>query len=137
MSPNSSTHSPFRDDFAALLHEPMLLPAELAWRWCFGFSALGLGILSIALFLDSLKLSRADELLIRTWQPRLLDNARRHIFRGSLSGFLLEQAVLTLGVMLLWSWAAAGARAATLRRLVAMFSTDEEPLQPVGGNFAP
>ncbi len=137
MSPTSSTHSPFRDGFAALLHEPILLPAELAWRWCFGFSALGLGILSIALFLDSLKLSRTDEFLIRTWQPGLLDNALRHIFRGSLSRFLLAQAVLILGVLLLWSWAAAAGRAATLRRLVAMFSTDEESPQPMEWNFAP
>lgn len=136
MSRERSTHSPFRDGFAALLHEPMLLPAELVWRWCFGLSALGLGILSIALFLHSLKLSRADEFLIRTWQPQLLDSAIRHIFRGSLARFLLEQSALILGLILLWSWAAAAGRAATLRRLVAMFRMDEEP-QPMEWHFAP
>ncbi|MGB8885902.1 MAG: hypothetical protein WCC87_04220 [Candidatus Korobacteraceae bacterium] len=136
MSQPSSTHSPFRDGFAALLHEPVLLPAELAWRWCFGLSALGLGILSIALFLDSLKLTRADEFLIRTWQPQLLDSALRHILRGSLTRFLVEQTVLILGITLLWSGSAAAGRAATLRRLVAMFSTDEDA-RPMEWNFAP
>jgi hypothetical protein len=131
----SSMHSPFRDGFAALLHEPVLLPAELAWRWCFGFSALALGILSLVLFLDSLKLTRADEFLIRTWQPGLLSNALRHIFRGSLTRFLVEQTVLILGVMLLWALAATAGRAATLRRLVDMFSADDEA-EPLGWNFA-
>ncbi len=136
MSHDHSAHSPFRDGFAALLHEPVLLPAELVWRWCFGLSALGLGILSIAFFLDSLKLSRADEFLIRTWQPGLLSSALWHIFRGSLTRFLAEQTVLLLGVTLLWACAATAGRAATLRRLVAMFSADEEP-PPMEWHFSP
>ncbi len=136
MPQEHSSHSPFRDGFAALVHEPVLLPAELVWRWCFGFSALGLGMLSIALFLDSIKLSRGDEFLIRTWQPGLLSNALRHSFRGSLNRFVLEQAVLILGVMLLWALAATAGRSATLRRLVDMFSADEEA-QPLNWNFAP
>ena len=135
MPQDRSAHSPFRDGFAAVWHEKVLLPAELSWRWCFGFSALGLGIASIALFFDSLKLTRADEFLVHTWQPQPLDSALRHILRGSLSRFLVEQAVLILGVMLLWSLAATAGRAATLRRLVAMFSMDEET-QPMDWNFA-
>ncbi len=136
MPQEHSSHSPFRDGFAALAHEPVLLPAELAWRWCFGFSAVGLGILSIALFLDSIKLSRGDEFLIRTWQPGLLSSALRHSFRGSLSRFVLEQAVLILGVMVLWALAATAGRAATLRRLVDMFSTDDDA-RPLNWNFGP
>ena len=135
MSQEHSARSPFRDGFAALLHEPVLLPAELVWRWCFGLSALTLAVLSIAFFLDSLQLSRADEFLIRTWQPQLLHTALRHIFRGSLARFLAEQTVLLLGVTLLWAGAATAGRAATLRRLVAMFSADEEP-QPMEWHFA-
>ena len=138
MSHDRSAHSPFRDGFAALLHEPVLLPAELAWRWCFGLSALGLGILSIALFLDSLKLSRADEFLIRTWQPQLLNSALRHIFRGSLSRFLVEQSVLLLGSDAAVGLAASAGRAATLRRLVAMFSTElTKSRKPMEWHFAP
>ncbi len=123
----TSAPTPFRDGFAALGHEPALLAAELAWRWCFGFSALALGIVSIGLYLDSLKVSKSDQFLLGTVQPQLLAEALRHIFRGSLSRFLLQQAVLIFGLTLLWSFASAVGRAATLRRLVEMFSTSDEP----------
>jgi len=136
MSPTPNAPSPFRDGFAALRHEPALLAAELTWRWCFGLSAWGLGIVSIALFLDGLRVAPVDAFLLRTLQPRLLDNALRHIFRGSLSRFVLAQTVLLLGVIVLWSLAATAGRAATLHRLVAMFSTEEEP-QLMEWEFAP
>jgi hypothetical protein len=123
----ASAPTPFRDGFAALKHEPALLAAELAWRWCFGFSALALGVVSVGLYLDSLKVSKADEVLLGTVQLQLLTEALRHIFRGSLSRFLLEQAVLIFGLTLLWSFASAVGRAATLRRLIAMFNTGDEP----------
>jgi len=128
--------SPFQDGFTALWHEPALFAAELTWRWCFGLAAWGLVIISAALFLHSLKISRSDEFLLGTLQPKLLLEALRHIFRGSLTRLLCEQAVLILGLMLLWSFAATAGRAATLRRLVAMFSSDEES-QPMSWEFAP
>jgi hypothetical protein len=57
----------------------------------------------------------------------LLSGAFQHILRGSLTRFVLEQSVVLLGVTLLWCFAATVGRAATLRRLVAMFSADDEP----------
>ena len=125
--PQPPAHSPFQDGFAALWHEPALLAAELAWRWCFGLSAWILGIASTALFLDSIEISSRDQLLLGTLQPQFIQGAVRHIFSGTLTRFVLEQAVLLLGLMLLWALAATAGRAATLRRLVAMFSEDEEP----------
>ncbi len=127
MSYPGSDGSPFKDGFAALWHEPALLAVELAWRWCFGFAAWALSIISCWLFLDSIKISPADEFLLGTFQPQLLSGAVQHIFRGSLTRFVLEQSVLLLGVTLLWCFAATVGRAATLRRLVAMFSADDEP----------
>jgi len=129
-------HSPFRDGFAALWHEPVLFAAELAWRWCFGLAAWGLAIISLALFLDSLKISASDEILFGTLQPYLQLGVVRHIFHGSLFRFLGEQTVLLLGLTLLWAFAATAGRAATLRRLVAMFSADEEP-RTMSWQFAP
>jgi hypothetical protein len=136
MSHPGSDGSPFKDGFAALWHEPALLAAELTWRWCFGFAAWALSIISCGLFLDSIKISPADEFLLGTFQPQLLSEAVQHIFRGSLTRFVLEQSVLLLGVTLLWCFAATVGRAATLRRLVAMFSTDDEP-GPMTWQFAP
>jgi hypothetical protein len=126
--------SPFRDGFAALLHEPALLAAELTWRWCFGVSMLALAIFSTGVFLDSVKVSKLDQLLLGTFQPQLLAAALRHIFRGSLARFLLQQAILIVGVTLLWSFASAVGRAATLRRMVAMFGSEEDP-QPTPWHF--
>lgn len=120
-------HSPFQDGFAALWHEPALLAAELTWRWCFGLSAWSLASISAALFLDSLKISPRDEFLLGTLQPQLLAGAMRHVFHGSLTRFGLEQAVLLLGLIVLWALAATAGRAATLRRLVTMFGADDEP----------
>jgi hypothetical protein len=134
--PQPFRSSPFQDGFAALWHEPALLAAELTWRWCFGLAAWGLAIISAALFLDSLTISRGDEFLLGTLQPQLLLGAVRHIFRGSLTRLLCEQTVLILGLMLLWSFAATVGRAATLRRLVAMFSSGDEP-QTMSWEFAP
>jgi len=130
MSPPGSHRSVFQDGFAAVWHEPALIAAELTWRWCFGFAAWALVIIGAGLFLDSLKISPGDEFLLGTLQPQLSQEAVRHIFRGSLARFVLEQATLVLGLVLLWSLAAAAGRAATLRRLVAMFSADEEPDTP-------
>src|SRR5271165_7126237 len=127
-------HSPFRDGFAALWREPALMAAELTWRWYFGLAAWGLAIISLALFLDSLKISASDEVLLGTLQPYLLVGAVRHIFHGSLNRFLAEQTVLLLGLTLLWAFAATAGRAATLRRLISMFSDDEEP-QPMRWEF--
>ena len=119
-------HSPFRDGFAALWHEPALFAAELTWRWCFGLAAWSLVIASGAWFLDSLTISPGDRFLLNSLQPQLLSSALRHIFRGSLSRFLWEQIVLLAGLTLLWTFAATAGRVANLRRLIAMFSADED-----------
>ncbi len=95
-----------------------------------------LGAVAITLFLDSLKISAGDEFLLRSQQPHLLSNALQHIFRGSLSRFVVEQTVLLLGTLLLWALATTAGRAATLRRLVAMFSVEEET-SSMRWNFAP
>jgi hypothetical protein len=136
MSSSASDGSPFRDGFAAVWHDPVLLVAELTWRWCFGFSAWVLLVISGALFLDSLRVSPLDEFLLGTLQPQLLSGAIHHIFRGSLTRFVVEQSALLLGLTLLWCFAATAGRAATLRRLVAMFSTDDEPIM-MTWQFAP
>jgi hypothetical protein len=128
LSLNRHMSTPFRDGFASLWHDPALLAAELTWRWCFGLAAWGLLIASIAFFLNSLTVSRADELFLRSFQPQLLSKVLHDIFRGSLSRFVVEQSVVILAMTLLWSLAATTGRTATLHRLVFMFrgNTAEE-----------
>ncbi len=74
--PQPSAHSPLQDGFAALWHEPVLFAAELVWRWCFGLAAWSLAIISAVWFLDSLKISPGDELLLGTLQPAVAQRGR-------------------------------------------------------------
>ena len=123
----SRASTPVRDGFAALRHEPMLLAAELAWRWCFGLAAVAVSVVAVGLFLDSLRVSKLDRFLLSTWQPQFLNEALRHIFHGSLARFLLELAVLVPGLTVLCAFAGAAGRAGILRRMVDMFGSDDEP----------
>lgn len=123
----AGTPTPFRDGFAALWHEPLLLAAELTWHWCFGFSAWMLGCASLILVLKSIAVSKADQFLLSTLQPSLASAALQHMFRGSLLRFVLVAALLLLGITVLWSFASAVGRAAILRRLITMFSRSDEP----------
>ena len=134
--PQTPAHSPFQDGFAALWHDPLLLAGELTWRWCFGLAAWGISVISAAWFLGSLKISPRDDFLLSALDLPLLQEVVQHIFRGSLNRFVWEQAVLITGLVLLWSFAATAGRAATLRRLLGMFSSDEEP-QTIRWEFKP
>jgi len=125
MSPRNERRSPLVEGFAMLGREPMLLPAELMWRWCFGFSAWGLIVISGALFLDSLKISRADEFLINSVQPKLMSTAVAHVLRGSLARLTWMQMVLLLGLTLLWAAVAAVGRAASLHRMLALVRSED------------
>ena len=128
--------SPFAEGFAALWWDPALLAAELSWRWCFGFAAWLLAILSAGLFLDSLTVSPTDELLLRSLQPILLDRALHDIFRGSLLRLVWVQALLFVGLAFLWAFAATAGRAATLHRVTTMFGEDDDAT-PMTWHFEP
>ena len=115
--------------------DPALAAGELTWRWCFGFSAWVLAITTALLFLDSLTISPADQILISTLQPVLVNTAVHDVFRGSLLRFVWVQTGLLVGVTLLWSFAATAGRSATLARLVEVFREDET--RPLAWHFRP
>jgi hypothetical protein len=116
----SQGNSPFQEGFAALGDEPLLLPAELTWRWCFALAAWILAIGATALFLDSLNISALDRFLIGSAQPALERSALNHIFQGALLRTVWIKFFALAGLTLMWSFAAALGRAASLRTLVAL-----------------
>lgn len=118
-------HSPFQEGFAVLRDEPLLLPAELTWRWCFAIAAWLLAIGATALFLDSLNVSALDRFLLGTAQPALEQSALNHIFRGALLRVVWIKFIVLGGLTLMWSFAAALGRAASLRSIVARFDSDD------------
>jgi len=125
MSQPGHARSPFQDGFAALREEPLLLPAELTWRWCFALAAWLLALAAAALFLDSLKVSQVDRFLLNTLQPALASTALARIFSGTLLRILWIKFLVLAGLTVLWAFAASVGRAASLRTLVGLFGGDD------------
>jgi hypothetical protein len=117
--------SPFQEGFAALREEPLLMAAELTWRWCFGLAAWSLMLAAAALFLDSLKVTDLDRFLLSTMQPLLEWSALNHILHGALLRAVWIKFIVLAGLTLLWSFAAAVGRAASLRNLFALFGGED------------
>jgi hypothetical protein len=136
MSQPGYSRSPFQEGFAALREEPLLLVAELTWRWCFAIAAWLLVLLAAALFLDTLKVSALDQFLLSTMQPSLAGSALTHILSGALLRYLWIKCFVLLGVTLLWAFAAAVGRAASLRSLISLTGGDDHD-EEVGWQFRP
>ncbi len=135
MQPGYS-RSPFQEGFSALREEPLLLVAELAWRWCFALAAWLIALFAAAMFLDSLPVSSLDRFLIGTLNPVLERSALNHVFHGALLRYLWIKFIVLAGLTILWAFAAAVGRAASLRNLVAL-SGGEDRDEDAGWQFRP
>ena len=98
MQQPSNPRAPFQEGFAALREEPLLLSAEVAWRWCFGLAAWLLILVAAALFLDSLKVSDLDRFLLSTMQPLLEWSALNHILHGALLRAIWIKFIVITGI---------------------------------------
>ena len=136
MSQPGYSRSPFQEGFAVLREEPLLFVAELTWRWCFAVAAWLIVLLAAALFLDSLKVSALDRFLLSTMQPALAGSALTHILGGALLRYLWVKFFVLLGLTVLWAFAAAAGRAASLRSLVSLTGGDDCD-EAVGWQFRP
>ena len=136
MSQSGYARSPFQEGFAALREEPLLLPAELAWRWSFALAAWLLVLAAGALFLDTLKVSALDRFFLGTLQPALESLALGHIFRGALLRAIWIKFIVLAGLTVMWAFAAAVGRAASLRNLVSLFGGEDRD-ETAGWQFGP
>jgi hypothetical protein len=134
--PPVDSRSPFQEGFAALRNEPLLLPAELMWRWCFALTAWILALGAAALFLDSINVSALDRFLLGSAQPALERSALNHIFHGALLRAIWIKFIVLAGLTFMWSFAAALGRAASLRSLLARCSSDDRA-ETVAWQFRP
>ncbi|MGA9564951.1 MAG: hypothetical protein WBS19_05445 [Candidatus Korobacteraceae bacterium] len=132
----ANLRSPFQEGFAALREEPLLFAAELTWRWCFALAAWLLMLVAAALFLDSLKVSELDQFLLSTMQPALEWSAVNHILHGALLRAVWIKFIVLAGLTLLWAFAAAVGRAASLRNLIAVFGGEDRD-EHAGWQFRP
>jgi hypothetical protein len=102
--------------------------AEISWRWTVGTTAcalLGFGLLE---YLDTLPVTQAELLLLRTRQPVLVGQAVAHILRGSLDRLVAAGLLGVAAVTGLWIVAASVGRSATVRALRRYFAEHREAI---------
>lgn len=99
--------------------------AEIAWRWSFGAAMCSLLLYGFAEFLDTLPVTPADMLLLRSRQPVLVSRAFARILHGSAPRAVAAFLVLTFAASVLWIAANSFGRLATVRALFDYFRSLE------------
>lgn len=110
--------TPIRDGFRLVARQPSLAFAEITWRWCFGAAFWTLVILSFSEYLRSLPVSNVDWLMWKSGIPPLMSQALGNTIQGSGYKLLRIAAVLLPSLTIVWIFASAFGRAATLRSLM-------------------
>src|SRR5436190_8740997 len=116
-----NSHSPTLEGFRVMFGRPSLGLAEISWRWSLGFATALLLFFSFVEYLDTLPVTDADLLLLRSRQPFLISQAMVHILSGSAPRVVAATLVLIFAMTLAWIGTASFGRAATLRGLVDYF----------------
>jgi len=129
-----NSHSPTLEGFRVMFRRPSLGLAEISWRWSLGFAAGILLFFSFVEYLDTLPVSDADLLLLRSHQPFLISHAILHIFSGSGPRLVAAGLVLIFAMTLAWIGTASFGRGATLKGLVDHFGEDK--IQSARPNFS-
>jgi len=129
-----NSHSPTLEGFRVMFRRPSLGLAEISWRWSLGFAAGILLFFSFVEYLDTLPVSDADLLLLRSHQPFLISHAILHIFSGSGPRLVAAGLVLIFAMTLAWIGTASFGRGATLKGLVDYFGEDK--IQSARPNFS-
>ncbi|HTE91819.1 MAG TPA: hypothetical protein VK639_22945, partial [Terriglobales bacterium] len=128
-----NSHSPTLEGFRVMFRRPSLGMAEIAWRWSLGFATALLFFFSLVEYLDTLPVTDADLLLLRSRQPFLISHAILHIFSGSGPRLVAAGILLIFAMALAWIGTASFGRAVTLRALVDYFGTE---MQSVRATFS-
>jgi hypothetical protein len=109
--------SPIRDGFRATWRMPGLVPAEISWRWAVAGAFWALVLLSFVEYAASLPVSRLDWILWKIGYPPLAANAFTSTIAGSGYKMLRIAAVLVPGIAVIWTFAGALGRTATLQAI--------------------
>jgi hypothetical protein len=107
-----------REGFSAILRDPLVYVAELAWRWTYTIAATLVAIYGVLLFLNSLPITDRDLFGLSGLIPALYAEALAHIFRGSGPKMVRLTIMLAIGLGMLWFLAASLGRTATLTALL-------------------
>ena len=113
--------SPTSHGFGLAFRRPAIALAEITWRWSFAAAVWVLGIMFLSEYMDSLPVTRADRLLLRTRQPELIARVIQRIFGGSAFRFTEAAILLAIGLTGAWIVLASLGRTATLRSVIDEF----------------
>ncbi len=111
------------EGFRAAFRRPSLTFAEITWRWVFGTTATLLFFFGLFEYLDTLPVTRADILFLRTRNPFLVSQAFAHILRGSMNRAVLSLILAAVLLALIWMLAASLGRIATVEAMLEYFRT--------------
>jgi hypothetical protein len=106
--------APTSHGFRLVFRRPAVPLAEIAWRWSLAVAAWTLAIMFLFEYMDTLRVTPADRLLLRTGQPELIARAIHGIFQGSAFRFTKAGVLLGLGLTVAWIVLASFGRAATV-----------------------
>ncbi len=111
--------SPTIQGLRAIFRAPSLWLAEIAWRWSFWIATLLLLALAAFEFLGSVPLSKAGQALVSTKNALMIALGVIEAFQGTGPRLIRLAAVLLIALPVLWMFAAAVGRTATVNVLVA------------------
>jgi len=116
-----NSFSPIAAAFRLTRRQPVLALAEIAWRWSFAAAAWVLGAMFLFEYLDSLRVTRLERLLLASNQPVFISRALHRIFEGSGPRMIEAGIVLFVGLALAWIAAASLGRVTILDSLLEEF----------------
>ena len=119
--------SPTAEGFRAAWRRPSLTLAEIAWRWTIGAAAATVFFFGLFEYLNTLTVTNAELLLLKSGQPYLMAQALAHIARGTLVRVVVSAVFAALMLSLFWSLAGALGRIATVGGLLGYFRTGIAP----------
>lgn len=108
-----------RDGVSAVLRQPGLFAAEIAWRWSFGAAASFLVALALDRALTATQISAAEIALVSGDQALAIADALARMIYDFLPRLALAAAILVPALVLLWIAAASPGRWVTLQALLA------------------
>lgn len=110
--------SPFRFGIRRAARDPLLVMAEIGWRWAFGAAALASTIYALGRLLATTQLSDGTLLALYSGTPILIANAVARILEDAWPRLVVALAILLPAMAMLWTFASAAGRAATLKALL-------------------
>jgi len=113
-----ATSSPSRVGFRTVWRQPALVLAEVAWRWSWGLASTAVLAVCARAYLQSITVTNADLVELRSNVPVLVADAINRMLEGSAAILARLAAVAVPAIALMWVVTASLGSAAVLKALL-------------------